>query len=88
MSLSDWYSGKTVDFNDKMCERYQAIENAKNNHQKAVVLQTITNFPSSINDRVDINCTEDGKAWLKSYQNYFDIIIIMDCGKDKGFAKY
>ncbi len=82
MMMNDWYTGKITKYRYDMAERFHAIETAKKNHQKTVTLKVINSHPTSIIDLVDINCTEDGTAWLKAYRNYFGITVKVDCESD------
>lgn len=79
LTINDWRYGSVVSFSKDMDERYRKIEAAKKNHQKSLIIKVINNRRSYVTDGVDLNCTEDGKAWLRAYQNYFNINIILDC---------
>ena len=75
--ISDWSSGRIQNYNNKMNHRYKTINEAKANGDKVVELETIFDLPYSITDNVKLSTHMEDQLWVKSYEMYFDIKIIM-----------
>lgn len=75
--INDWTSGRIVSYNRKMNDRYRAIYYCKLTKQPFVYIKTINDLPYSITDGVKLSPNAMDLVWVKWYERYFDIKIIM-----------
>lgn len=75
--IQDWTSGRIVNYNNKMDHRYETLIQGKAANKKFVYLETIKDLPYSITDNVKLSPNFEDILWLKSYEKYYGIKIIM-----------